>query len=147
MKTLTVKKTVPNKPSGGRCAGCGKTGPVKTVARHTMTCQDFQTLYSTDPARALDPAAEHARHQAHVASAEGQQAKADKIEARRMELVETSMAKYEAVRGRWTGEYFAPSPGTPVAAPVTGVYGDATDPDTAAAKVLKAVYLTGSAPE
>lgn len=45
----------------GRCAGCARSGSVREITRHAAECPGFLALFRADPARALDPASEHAR--------------------------------------------------------------------------------------
>lgn len=54
----------------GRCAGCGRTGPVKVIRSHTAGCKKFASLFRADPVRALDPEAEYARWKDEEADAE-----------------------------------------------------------------------------
>lgn len=48
-------------PPHGRCAGCGKTGPLAAVSMHVMCCPAFTALYHADPDRAIDPEQEYLR--------------------------------------------------------------------------------------
>jgi hypothetical protein len=52
----------------GRCAGCGKTGPDKAVAAHTVRCPQFAARFRAGTA--LDPRPEYARWKNEEADAE-----------------------------------------------------------------------------
>lgn len=45
----------------GRCAGCGITGSPRKVNQHLLACSEFQELFRTDPAAALDAQSEYRR--------------------------------------------------------------------------------------
>lgn len=45
----------------GRCAGCKKTGPLKPISAHVITCADWAALYRENPGAALSAAEEFAR--------------------------------------------------------------------------------------
>ncbi len=46
----------------GRCSGCGQTGTVTKISSHILDCPDYLTLFSTDPAACLAPAAAAEQH-------------------------------------------------------------------------------------
>lgn len=45
----------------GRCAGCGETGPLKPVDRHTGQCDAWAAAWRADPGGTLDAGPEYAR--------------------------------------------------------------------------------------
>lgn len=65
--------------AAGRCAGCGRTGAVRKIQAHALTCQKYITLYATSPQRCLDPEAEYIRYQTEDNSPE---ARAERRDAR-----------------------------------------------------------------
>ena len=65
--------------AAGRCAGCGDTGPERSVIVHTQTCAKFAELVRTEPSRALDPVAEHERWQVEDKPAERERRLRDKV--------------------------------------------------------------------
>lgn len=74
--------------ASGRCAGCGKSGTVKAVQSHIMSCAAFAALYKADKTRALSPAEEYVRWQAEgkrAASMEMRGASKGRNEARRQQ--------------------------------------------------------------
>jgi hypothetical protein len=47
--------------SNGRCAGCRRSGELKSIRWHVVICPEWARLYRDDPAAALDPEAEFER--------------------------------------------------------------------------------------
>jgi hypothetical protein len=56
--------------AAGRCAGCGRTGSLRKITQHMVSCSDFIDLFGRDPAKALDPEAEYDRYRAEERNAE-----------------------------------------------------------------------------
>lgn len=71
----------------GRCAGCGKRGPHRVIAAHTIGCPEFAALYRRSPVDALDPQTEWARWQASG------EADAEKAAARQAQVGRTDDAR------------------------------------------------------
>jgi hypothetical protein len=45
----------------GRCAGCGKTGPLKPMDAHIARCDDWAAAYRSDPPGTPDAGPEYAQ--------------------------------------------------------------------------------------
>lgn len=56
--------------ASGRCAGCHKTGSLRTIDTHVNTCEPYLALYRTDPANCPTPAEEYRRHRTEDATPE-----------------------------------------------------------------------------
>jgi hypothetical protein len=47
----------------GRCSGCGATGSLCRIEKHTPSCPDWLDLFAADPSCALSPREEYVRWQ------------------------------------------------------------------------------------
>lgn len=61
----------------GRCVGCGFRESVRKVEVHILGCPDYLDVFRVDPARCLDPAAEHQRYQNEEDNPEARAVKRD----------------------------------------------------------------------
>lgn len=48
----------------GRCSGCGRADSLRKISVHIVTCPAYLDLFSRQPERCLDPAAEARRYRA-----------------------------------------------------------------------------------
>ena len=77
--------------SQGRCAGCGKVGPDKVIAAHTIRCPEFARKVKAGSAPVLDPEDEYLRWKAEEADGEktaARQAQVDRTDVARAAMAE-----------------------------------------------------------